>query len=629
MAFSYIQGNTHENLSTSSSTVAVTLASTVGSGHALMVWVGWASNSGDTVTGISDDKSNTYTLVDLARDNAEGYSWQSAYLLNATNAPKTITATLSASQPFASIVVDEYSGIASSAALNGHAMQDQLDPGIGANAVTSGNITTTAGGDLIYGGTVSITSSTLTAGTSFAQRQFVDSSFETEDRTQASAGSVAATFTTNGSGSVYNFITGVMAFKAAASGITVTVALPIPLESATTLREKNSVPLEALASLTYAARTADESLSSVTARGDVPDEGLAALNVDLRAPSEFLTAVRVDDTVPGEALAAVRPAASVPGEFLAGMRVSVPAPGESLAAARNAGLVPNEFSGVVAVTAIAALPLEFLLSRRQQGVVPVESRSAVVRTGGIPLESLAASRRAGIVPGEWSGILSSSGRVPSEFGGGIAVTATGMVPLEFLATVRPTLPVPSETLSTAMRRSPIPIEALAARLFSARLSFEGRGGVIAGGPVPLEFRGPLIVTAAGIVPIEFGSAVAVTALSVVPLEFAGNTQLTLSYFITTPQFLVDLAPVLRPGEVLDSISVQAVSGFPLTPILFLYVGLTNSPTSGLRQALSGEAFAPSFNQSVGTVVAGTSFGRKVTLNLATTRGNLRFFLGTA
>lgn len=205
----YIQGNTGQNGATASTTIPVTLTSAVGSGHMLCVTVNWAGLVGESLVSVTDDKSNTYALVDSIVN--ANFCSANAYILNVTNAPQTITATISNSRAFGSIVVDEWSNVLASSALDGHVSQTQTNAGTGANAITSGSITTTANGDLIYGYTVSVSGLGATAGTGFTQRQGLSSTFYTENLIQATAGSTAATFTASSATDIFN--TFVMAFK--------------------------------------------------------------------------------------------------------------------------------------------------------------------------------------------------------------------------------------------------------------------------------------------------------------------------------------------------------------------------------------------------------------------------------
>jgi hypothetical protein len=227
---SYIQGSLHQNGATASTTVAVTLTNPVGSGHALCVAVAWAgyTSSTDVLHSVTDDQGNTYTPLDFVVDTSGGAYWVvTAYCANVTNAPRTITATIygggSSSNPvsYATILVDEFSSIATSSALDVHAInnQDFAAPWTSAS-LTSGNITTTANGDLIWGVMVNGGGvGTVSNGAGFTAAQAVAGTFFSEYQTQATAGSTAATYSaTYGGGASDGFITAVIALKAASGG---------------------------------------------------------------------------------------------------------------------------------------------------------------------------------------------------------------------------------------------------------------------------------------------------------------------------------------------------------------------------------------------------------------------------
>jgi hypothetical protein len=201
----FVQGNNH-NANTASS-CAVTLGATVGSGNLVVFAVG--AQSGSTAT-VADDKGNTYTAAPSPNPvTGNSYEVFMFYLGNITNGPITMTATLGASRTFVQCFAEEYSGMATSP-FDVSTAQFQATPGTTADAVTSGNATTTVNGDLIWAITASTNTSTFSVGTSFTQRQSVAGEFMTESRVQSTAGAVAGTFrdTSNGSD-----ITGMMAFK--------------------------------------------------------------------------------------------------------------------------------------------------------------------------------------------------------------------------------------------------------------------------------------------------------------------------------------------------------------------------------------------------------------------------------
>lgn len=201
---------------TTATTVAVTLTNTVGVGNSLFGGFSWDTSGGATVS-ITDDKSNVYTILDLENDTSEGQEQKSFYCLNILNSPKTITVTFSVSSSYRALIVDEFSGIS---ALDVHTSNLQTSVATTANAITTGNETPTANGDLIYGvqfcTSDSITPSVgsgFTAGTTLSGSG--DQLGSSEYLVQSSAASIAATWTAGVSGQ--NWASFLMAFKPADS----------------------------------------------------------------------------------------------------------------------------------------------------------------------------------------------------------------------------------------------------------------------------------------------------------------------------------------------------------------------------------------------------------------------------
>lgn len=219
MAFSHIQG-AHNSSSAGATSITATFGISVTSGDCIVGVVLWGSTT-NNLSGVTDSKGNTYTVLDTVT-NVDGQSASSFCLGNITNGPISVTANFSASDSNLVLICDEYSGgLASSNPVDVHHGQSQSRPGTGTNAVSSGAATTTQNGDLIYGGAFDLSgaSTTYTAGTGFALRT-ADTGLsrhgQSEDETQASAGSVAATFTSNQSGADY--FTFMVAIKVAAAG---------------------------------------------------------------------------------------------------------------------------------------------------------------------------------------------------------------------------------------------------------------------------------------------------------------------------------------------------------------------------------------------------------------------------
>jgi hypothetical protein len=132
-------------------TYAATLANAVGAGDLVVVSVYWGyATSGSSVTKVQDDKGNTLTPVDSSYDSTGLINVATFYEFNVTSGPKTFTATLSAQAAGGSgIVVEEYSGIATTLPLDGHAIANVNTSG--ALTASTGNFTTTANGDLVWG----------------------------------------------------------------------------------------------------------------------------------------------------------------------------------------------------------------------------------------------------------------------------------------------------------------------------------------------------------------------------------------------------------------------------------------------------------------------------------------------
>lgn len=168
------------------------------------------------ISGVADSRSQTFTAAVNVTDNAT-YSLAIFYYANTTAGADTVTVTFLGAITYASLQCSEYSGVATSSPLDKFASNSQTDPGTAANAITSGNVTTTTNGQLIVGWTSALVvgAGTVSAGTGYTGRTNVFGDTLHEDRVQASSGSIAATFTTNNAASDY--ITLIATFKAASA----------------------------------------------------------------------------------------------------------------------------------------------------------------------------------------------------------------------------------------------------------------------------------------------------------------------------------------------------------------------------------------------------------------------------
>lgn len=216
-AFAHLDSCQHNNSSTPTNTVACTLTSAIPANAALGLTVAWFGPTSTQTVSISDGGTNTYTSATTVCCSLSAFQVSTFYLCGATatgSAP-TLTATVGGTaEGFGAIFVDEYSGAAITACLDQKTGQDQRWTDTTGNALTSGNVTTVANGELIYGSMVDGGSYGLAAGAGFIQRQYFVTSYLTEDLTQATAGVTAATATGTGTSSADDdTVAMVMTFK--------------------------------------------------------------------------------------------------------------------------------------------------------------------------------------------------------------------------------------------------------------------------------------------------------------------------------------------------------------------------------------------------------------------------------
>lgn len=223
MAFVHVQGVLGpDGSATTATTVAQALAAPAGPGNLVCGLVAWDSTGARTLNSVIDDKGNTYTLGTLVNATTDGEFSRLFWCGNLTNAPQTITATFSAAIGFRRMLLDEYSGILALAdPSDGHTGVRQAST----TAASSGNITTTVDGDLIYGAIYDAAATgTLSAGGGFTIRETATQPvadqvpLSSEDQVQSTAGAIAATFSLTVAGEVG---THVVAFQPVASAPTV------------------------------------------------------------------------------------------------------------------------------------------------------------------------------------------------------------------------------------------------------------------------------------------------------------------------------------------------------------------------------------------------------------------------
>jgi hypothetical protein len=216
-----VQHNLGADGSTAQAITVVLTGSVVASGNLVVGSVQWGTGAGETLVSVTDDKLNTYNISSNVNDATATQAQALFWLPNVTNGPSTITATFSSVvTSFRRILWDEFSGVATSP-LDGTTGQ-VLAGTLTANGMTSGNISTTANGDLVWGAATDTfgAGATWSAGTGFtlldAGSPANNAPMYSEWQVQSSSGSIAATFTQTGTAS--ESIVAVIAFKASASG---------------------------------------------------------------------------------------------------------------------------------------------------------------------------------------------------------------------------------------------------------------------------------------------------------------------------------------------------------------------------------------------------------------------------
>lgn len=207
----FVQGS--NCLQFSGTTLTCTFASSASTDNLVAFGVGWNSNTItlDSVTGTCvSGPTIVNNLVTGIRSGAQGYQ----QIQSAT--PCTVIFNFSSSV-FASGLIHEISSYDQTTPVaNGqYTIQDQEDPGMGVDAVTSGNIITTRNNTYIFGWTFTpsggISDSSLLAGSGFTKRGGALRS-GSEDKIQNSAGTTAGTWTQS-AGAFFDWTTGVMAIQ--------------------------------------------------------------------------------------------------------------------------------------------------------------------------------------------------------------------------------------------------------------------------------------------------------------------------------------------------------------------------------------------------------------------------------
>lgn len=195
-------GTGNSGASNASSQNATAFSAALTNGSVIVVFA--QQNNGAAVTfTVSDTAGNSF--ADCGKGQLSWFSGneeaQCFLAINShTTASDVVNLSSSASAPYLQIAALEYTGNAASSVVDNYAGQATTS-GSGSSNITSGSASTLTDGDLIVGASNNIYGG-VTAGTGFVSR--TSNGFVTEDKTQTTHGSVAATFTDDyGSGDPY------------------------------------------------------------------------------------------------------------------------------------------------------------------------------------------------------------------------------------------------------------------------------------------------------------------------------------------------------------------------------------------------------------------------------------------
>lgn len=203
MAFAPVQRFNFQNGSTTGSSYSAAFSSVVGSGNCVIVWFEWGNATNTTLTGVTDDKSNTYNIKARASQTSDVVSAAVCVLGNITNGPKTITLNFSGSQIAIFGYIEEWSGIA---ALADPSVANACLGVTGASSLYTGTpITPTVNGCLIWAALHPSSSGDnfATTGSGYTLASPNDGNGDlSEYLTQATAASITPTFSTTASAGI-------------------------------------------------------------------------------------------------------------------------------------------------------------------------------------------------------------------------------------------------------------------------------------------------------------------------------------------------------------------------------------------------------------------------------------------
>ena len=199
--------STGSNNNAGATTIVQAFTSPVTAGSLIVVAVSWGNSS--TLT-CSDTQGNLYTTLPTQFDSSNDQALGICYAPNAQAGATTVTATFGSNASYRRILVHEYRGIATTNPVD--VTTGTIANGTtAANAITTGSVTTTTAGALIFAAVMDDAgTTTIQAGTGFTLRASTSSDLASEDRVQPAIGPISGTFTFS---TAHRYIARVVAFK--------------------------------------------------------------------------------------------------------------------------------------------------------------------------------------------------------------------------------------------------------------------------------------------------------------------------------------------------------------------------------------------------------------------------------
>lgn len=164
MAIAFVTSASGNNYSGSNGTPAAA-AFVATAGHLIVVAIRYFQGAGETITSVTDTAGNTYQVAPGAvHTDGGGNHIELWYAMNISgHATNVVTANMSATVPYWSLVAAEYSGLATTSAFDAATSGEEV---LGGTDVVSGAFSTAQADELIFAGaTVNAASGVWSVGT--------------------------------------------------------------------------------------------------------------------------------------------------------------------------------------------------------------------------------------------------------------------------------------------------------------------------------------------------------------------------------------------------------------------------------------------------------------------------------